>query len=42
MIITDNHGNIFIEFRSVLESELEHLQLDAPLTHALIVAGRWK
>lgn len=38
MITTDNKGNIFLEFIKVPESELEHIELDAPLTHALIVA----
>lgn len=38
MIITDARGNIFLEFTQIPESELEHIELDAPLTHALIVA----
>src|SRR5690625_6330339 len=36
-IITDSNGNIFLQFLKITERELEHLSLDAPLTHSLIV-----
>lgn len=38
MIITDTKGNIFLEFIKIPESGLEQIELDAPLTHALIAA----
>ncbi|MDR6552596.1 NUDIX domain-containing protein [Paenibacillus qinlingensis] len=37
VIMTDAKGNIFLEFLEIAESQLDVIQLDAPLTHALIV-----
>ena len=36
-IMTDTKGNIFLEFLKVEEEQLVAAELDAPLTHALIV-----
>ncbi len=36
-IITDVKGNVFLDFLKMTERELEHVSLDAPLTHSLIV-----
>lgn len=36
-IMTDSKGNIFLEFLKVEEEQLVAVELDAPLTHALIV-----
>ncbi|CAN7742615.1 NUDIX domain-containing protein [Paenibacillus sp. LjRoot56] len=36
-IMTDAKGNIFLEFLEIAESQLDVIELDSPLTHALIV-----
>jgi 8-oxo-dGTP diphosphatase len=36
-IVTDAKGNIFLEYKIMLEEELNKIPLDAPLTHSLIV-----
>ncbi|KRE92121.1 hypothetical protein ASG89_33715 [Paenibacillus sp. Soil766] len=36
-IMTDSMGNIFLEFLKIEEEKLVVVELDAPLTHALIV-----
>ncbi|MGM0881834.1 MAG: NUDIX domain-containing protein [Bacillota bacterium] len=36
-IITDERGNIFLDFLRIQEEEIVKVTLDAPLTHALIV-----
>jgi hypothetical protein len=32
-IVTDEKGNVFVDFQKMMEEELEQLDLDAPLTH---------
>lgn len=36
-IMTDSRGNIFLEFINIEYDKLITIELDAPLTHALIV-----
>jgi len=36
-IITDEKGNVFVDFQRMTEKEFERSDLDAPLTHSLVV-----